>query len=341
MTGDAPESRLRSRTDERGRFTHPWPLHDGAGRGLRELMRWQWQRMRDGVAPAPPAAAFARATPDPVRPHAAAHELRITWVGHSTFLIQVPGANILTDPVWSRRASPVSWLGPARLAPPGIAFDDLPPIDVVLISHDHYDHLDARTVARLHDRFGTALHWVTPIGYRGWLERRGIAGSHELDWWQRTAFTMRGSTIALHATPAQHWTKRSPFSERLRLWSSFVIDTGGARIFFCGDSGYFDGFRDIGARFAPFDAVLLPIGAYEPRWFMKPAHMNPAEAVQAYVDLGAAGSFVAMHWGTFLMTDEPALEPPLRTRQAWAERALPRASLWIPQHGETRRLTAR
>ena len=341
MSEQGPEHPLGSRRDERGRYIHPWPLRDGASRGFRELMRWQMQRMREGVEPDPPGSAFPVATPDIARPRAAHDELRITWVGHSTFLIQLPGANILTDPVWSRRASPVSWIGPSRLVPATPSFDELPAIDIVLISHDHYDHLDEHTVARLHERFGSALQWVTPIGYRRWLELRHVGNVHELDWWQHVVIDVHGTRIDIHATPAQHWTKRTPFNERTRLWSSFVIEDEAMRVFFCGDSGYFDNFRDIGDRFAPFTAALLPIGAYEPRWFMAPAHMNPEEAVQTYMDLGAAGAFIGMHWGTFRLTDEPAFEPPRRTAEVWAQRGLPPDSLWIPQHGETRTMRAR
>ena len=336
MSEDSPESRLRSRRDERGRYVHPWPLRDGASRGFRDLMRWQLQRMRHGVPPDPPTHAFACAEPQVALPRVEQDELRITWVGHATFLIQLPGVNVLTDPVWSRRASPVSWLGPSRLVPPALDFDALPPLDVVLLSHDHYDHLDARTVARLHERFGDSLQWVTPVGYRNWLQRRRVEHTHELDWWQSARLQTASRSLTVHATPAQHWTKRTPFSERTRLWCSFVVEAGAARLFFGGDSGYFDEFRAIGERYAPFEAVLLPIGAYEPRWFMQAAHMNPEEAVQAYIDLGGTGTFAGMHWGTFRLTDEPAFEPPERTRAAWHERALDAAALWIPQHGETR-----
>jgi L-ascorbate metabolism protein UlaG (beta-lactamase superfamily) len=147
--------------------------------------------------------------------------------------------------------------------------------------------------------------------------------------------------LDVHATPAQHWSKRSPLSEGLRLWASFVLSAADrAPVYFGGDSGYFDGYRAIG-ELGPFAAVLLPIGAYEPRWFMKPAHMNPEEAVRAYTDLGATGLFIGMHWGTFRLTDEPPLEPPVRAATAWREHGLPPAQLWIPRHGETRIISLR
>jgi len=327
--------RPRPHRDEQGRFDHPWRIDTDATRGFRDIMRWQMQRIRAGVPASPPASVFEVCTPDIVQPRAAQHELRITWVGHSTFLLQLGGVNVLTDPVWSRRASPLAWAGPSRLVPAAVPFDALPPIDVVVISHDHYDHLDVRTVERLNARFGAQLQWVAPLGHAAWLQRRGVERIIELDWWQDVALQTDGGVLDVTATPAQHWTKRTPWSERTRLWSSFVLRTRDAgSVFFCGDSGWFDGFRDIAAH-GPFDAVLMPIGAYDPRWFMKAAHMNPEEAVQSYVELGARGTFVAMHWGTFRLTDEPALEPPERTRAAWQQHGLDPARLGIPRHGET------
>jgi N-acyl-phosphatidylethanolamine-hydrolysing phospholipase D len=326
---------MLSRTDGRGRFVQPWLLSP-PGRGLRQLLRWQAERLRHGTAPAPPPGSLRPARPALAHPRAAAGELRITWVGHATFLVQIGGINLLTDPIWSRRASPLRWLGPARMTPPGLELGTLPPIDVVLVSHDHYDHLDGQTVRHLNRRFST-LHWVTPLGYRSWLARRGARRIVELDWWQEARIATAAGSLAIRAAPAQHWSKRSPFSERTRLWASYAFAAAERdTVFFCGDSGYFEGLRVIGELLGPFSATLLPIGAYEPRWFMGPAHMNPEEAVQAFCDLGGRGTFVGMHWGTFRLSDEPPLEPPARTRAAWAERGLPPADLWIPHHGETR-----
>jgi L-ascorbate metabolism protein UlaG (beta-lactamase superfamily) len=268
-------------------------------------------------------------------PAASPTEVRVTWVGHSTFLIQAGGLNILTDPVFSNRASPVQWLGPRRLVRPGLRFDDLPPIDAVLLSHDHYDHLDAPTVRRIRSRDGERVQWITPRGYERWLARRRIRSVIELDWWQSTRLDSTGGA-AVTALPARHWTRRGPFDEPGRQWASFAIDAGpGAKIYFGGDSGYFGGFAEIGARLGPFDVAMLPIGAYEPRWFMEAAHMNPEEAVRAWSDLGGRGRFVGMHWGTFVLTDEPVLEPPERTRKAWAATEQDDADLSILRHGET------
>jgi N-acyl-phosphatidylethanolamine-hydrolysing phospholipase D len=335
LSRGTPPAELTSRRDSRGRFAIGWPVEDGPARTPRDILRWRWQRAFGDLAKNPPRSAFERQAPDIAVPRAPADQTRITWIGQSGFLLQVAGVNILTDPLFSRRASPFQFAGPARITDPGIAFDALPDIDVVILSHDHYDHLDAPTIARLHRRFGDAIRWVAPLGHAAWLERRGIRNVIELDWWERRSVDTRGGRIDVTATPAQHWTQRVLFSMRQRLWASFVIDAGDERIFFCGDSGYFHGFKAIGERFAPFSVALMPIGAYDPRWFMKPAHMNPEEAVQAWIDLGGTGAFVAMHWGTFRLTDEPPLEPPVRARAAWLAHALDPATLYIPAHGQT------
>ena len=318
-----------------GGFRNPW-LPPARVPGGRALWRWRLERLRSGIAPDPDPDELPVRSSDVARDRAGPRELRVTWVGHATFLLQIGRINLLTDPVWSRRASPVSWAGPARLVAPGLAFDALPPIDAVLLSHDHYDHLDDPTVRRLARRF-LGLAWITPLGFRRWLERRGATRITELDWWQEASIATPGGELRVTATPAQHWCRRSPIADARRLWASFAVSVpGGPKLFFCGDSGYFPGFREIGARLGPFDAALLPIGAYEPRWFMQAMHMDPEEAVRAYLDLGGVGAFVAMHWGTFRLSDEPPLEPPARARAAWQAAGLDGRDLWILAHGETR-----
>ena len=283
------------------------------------------------------------ATPSFDSPRASADVVTATWIGQSSWLLQLGGLNLLTDPVFSRRASPLSWAGPARVNPPGIALDALPPIDAVVVSHDHYDHLDVASIVALRKRFGEDLTFVAPLGFPAWFAKLGIRRVVELDWWQNAIVPLPGGgELAITATPAQHWCRRGPGDAR-RLWSSFALRadaaTGASRsVFFAGDSGYCPAFREIGERAGPFDLSLVPIGAYEPRWFMEPAHMNPEEAVQVYADLGARGAFAGMHWGTFILTDEPVNEPPARARTAWTERGLPPADLRLPAIGETIRI---
>lgn len=269
--------------------------------------------------------------PDIARPRASADEYRITWIGQSSFLLQLGETTILTDPMLSRRAGPFQSVGPARLINAPVTIADLPEIDAVLLSHDHYDHLDSPTMRGLIERFGGGLPFITPLGYTRWFARLGARNVVERDWWGSTA--LPGASAEFVCLPAQHWTRRGMDIGR-RLWSSWLIRVPGFSVYFCGDSGYCPAFREIGARMEAPDIALMPIGAYEPRWFMKPAHMNPEEAVQAFVELGAR-EFVAMHWGTFRLTDEPMLEPPMRTRSAWDALELLPERLHVPRHGET------
>lgn len=323
-----------------GGFRIPWPIpsrrpEDGKP-APGEFWRFVWERLRDGSPPATGPGSIPRGAPNIARPAAVPDELRVTWVGHATFLVQTGGLNLLTDPMWSRRASPFRWTGPARFTPPGLPFEELPAIDGVLLSHDHYDHLDHATVRRVARRHPEAV-WVTPLGYRRWLRRRGVRHHTELDWWESTALGPADAPVHCTAVPAQHWTRRKPWDGYRRLWAAYAVEPAlGPRFFFGGDSGYFTGYQDIGRRLGHFDVVALPIGAYAPRWFMRIAHMNPEEAVQAYADLGGAGAFIAMHWGTFRLSDEPPLEPPERLDAAWRHAGLPEHDLWVPGIGDSR-----
>ncbi|HUE77513.1 MAG TPA: MBL fold metallo-hydrolase [Longimicrobiales bacterium] len=304
------------------------------------MLKWSWQRAR-GRLPADPAPErLPRAEPEIVRPRldAASTEIRATWIGQATFLVQLPGLNLLTDPVFSDRASPVQWAGPRRFAPPGVPLDELPPIDAVLLSHDHYDHMDRPTIRRLADGSPDAT-WFTPLGYRRWLGRRGVRRVAELDWWEEASHESESGVVAgIRCLPARHWTRRRLRDTRKRLWSAWRLEAAGRRVYFGGDSGYGPAFAETAAREAPFDVLLLPIGAYEPRWFMAAAHMNPEEAAQAYADLGGRGACIGMHWGTFPLTDEDPLEPPARMRTAWSALGLPASDLYLPPHGKTLRL---
>ncbi len=261
----------------------------------------------------------------------------MTWVGHSTLLVQLAGCNVLTDPVWSRRASPVQWAGPLRVVPPGVVFERLPSIDLVLLSHNHYDHLDAATIEHLAACWPDA-RFVVPAGLSAFVRRRGARHVTELDWWA----TAEVGDLAVGCTPAQHFSQRRPGDRNRTLWCGWAIEGAGRCLYFAGDTGYHPVFGDIAARFGPFDVACLPIGAYEPRWFMRPIHLNPEDAVRAFTDICRAqpghdaGVMLAMHWGTFKLTDEPLDEPPERTRQAWRQAGLSDDRLWILAHGETR-----
>jgi N-acyl-phosphatidylethanolamine-hydrolysing phospholipase D len=318
-------------------FRNPSP--DGELRGLGAMLRWAWQRLRTrglfaSSAGTPPALVRHAAR----QPHGEADECAITWIGHSTFLVQVGGLNVLTDPVWSARCAPVQWAGPRRHAPPGVAFDQLPPIDVVLQSHDHYDHFDdwsVRAIARAHPQ----AQWYVPLGVGARLRARGVSVVTELDWWQ----THEERSLHVTCVPAQHFSGRTPWDRNATLWGGFALRVGKYALYFVGDTGWHDSFGDIGTRCGPFDVVLMPIGAYDPRWIMQPVHVDPEEAVEAFTTLQSAhpmsaSVMVAMHWGTFVLTDEPIDEPPVRARIAWDQAGLPTERLWVMSPGETRTL---
>jgi N-acyl-phosphatidylethanolamine-hydrolysing phospholipase D len=320
--------------DPGGGFRNPWPTADTREEG--GFWRWQRERREKQMAPNPPPEALPAADPQIAYPRAAPDELRVTWVGHATFLVQVGGVNLLTDPHWSRRASPVQFAGPARFSPPGVHWESLPPIDAVLLSHDHYDHLDDDTVRRLRRTFGDTVRWFTPLEFRSWFAARRVHNVTELDWWDEDTLDGPGGPLRVVALPCQHWTSRTPWDRQRKLWASWaVFAPDGRSVYFGGDSGYFPGYPEIRERVGPFDALLLPIGAYEPRWFMRPVHMNPEEAVQTYRDLGGCGTLLGMHWGTWRLTDEDPLEPPLRMRKVWADLGLPAEQLQVLPHGGT------
>jgi N-acyl-phosphatidylethanolamine-hydrolysing phospholipase D len=252
----------------------------------------------------------------------------ITWIGHSTMLVRMDGVSFLTDPIFSERASPVSFAGPKRLVPPGVPLSDLPPIDFVMLSHDHYDHTDLPSIEALAKR-GTRF----VAGLRMGDLVRGAGGEVvELDWWQSTQI----GPVRVHCVPAQHFSGRSAFRGDRRLWAGWVVE-GPTRVFYhAGDTGYFDGFRVLARRFGRIDLAALPIGAYDPAAIMGFVHLNPEEAVRAAIDLGARRA-VAMHWGTFDLTDEPLDDPPRRFRAAADAAGLGPERAWLLAVGESRR----
>lgn len=248
-----------------------------------------------------------------VTPRGEVSDVVITFVGHSTFLIQTPVGNLIADPVFVDRAGPWGLLGPRRVRRPAVAFDDLPRIDVVLLSHNHYDHCDRRTLQALARRFDPVA--IAPLGHARLLQAAGFTRFTELDWWQETDAT---PSIVVTATPAHHFSARTPFDRNRALWSGFMVGAAGLRIYFAGDTAYVPIFREIRARLGAPDVSLIPIGAYDPRWFMRSVHMNPEEAVHAHLELESRES-IAMHFGTFQLTTE-GIDDPLtalgRARQA-------------------------
>jgi len=275
-------------------------------------------------------AALPAGTPDWATLRGSSHAATVTWVGHSTVLVQLDGVTFLTDPNWNDRSGPFSgFIGVRRYTPPGIPLEALPPIDFVLISHDHYDHLDEPTVRRLARKFDP--QFVVPKGIKAWLADRGITNAIELDWGE--SVVLKGLTVV--CTPAQHGSGRTLLDQGRRLWSSWAV-LGSKHFYFGGDTGYYRHFQQIGDALGPFDLAALPIGSYTPREIAKPVHMSPEEAVQAALDLRAA-HFVGVHWGTFALAREPYDEPPQRLAAEIERRQLDPATAWILKPGETRR----
>jgi N-acyl-phosphatidylethanolamine-hydrolysing phospholipase D len=319
-----------------GRFRNPWALDEARFTGL---LKWRWNRLRHPLPRDDGARSLRPVAPAIRSPRAAPDEVAITWVGHSTLVVQLGSLNVLTDPIWSDRASPWRALGPRRLVPPALPMDALPPVDIVLLSHNHYDHLDAATVRALTVRHPRA-RWMVPLRLAARVRALGVGDVTELDWWEE--HQVGDATIA--CTPARHFSARTPFDRNRTLWCGFAVRTNVARFFYAGDTGLHPDFARIGERFGPFAVSAMPIGAYEPRWFMHPVHMNPDEAVRAFHALHAhhglppGAVMLGVHWGTFRLTDEPILDPPARARDAWARAMLPADNLWILAHGETKRM---
>ena len=317
-----------------GRFQNPWA--DSEPHGFREFLRWRIDR-RKNLIPDPPFGSLPMRLPDIVAPRAARGHRSVTWVGHSTLLIQAGDRSVLTDPVWSDRASPFRFVGPRRLMPPAVDFDALPEIDVVLISHDHYDHLDRRTVRRLARRFPDAA-WFCPLGVGRRLAAFGVRSIVARDWWE----SANVNGVRATATPARHFSGRTVRDRNTTLWCGWVAEADGFRFYFAGDSALHPAFEEIGERLGPFDAIAMPIGAYDPRGFMRPVHMDPEEAVEAYRALTDRSPYaphcVPIHWGTFRLTDEAFDEPPRRFAEAWSNAGLPSEANVTLEHGETVRL---
>jgi L-ascorbate metabolism protein UlaG (beta-lactamase superfamily) len=288
---------------------------------LSAVLRWAVVDRVLGRRPRPPRTDGApRVVPDlaaiqaPPPPGAGA---RLTWIGHASWLVQLDGVSLLIDPIFSASLGP----GIHRFVPPALAPADLPAIDAQLVTHNHRDHLDLPSLTAV----GRPV--IGGLGLAAFFGRHDLPCT-ELDWWAET----RVGPVTVRFVPSQHWSRRGLRDTNETLWGGFVIEGSSARLYHSGDTAYFDGFAEIGRRSGPIDAALLPIGAYDPAWFMRKQHLNPEEAVQAYRDLGAR-SFVAMHWGTFQLTDEPLDEPPVRLRAEWQRLGLPAAAISVPAVG--------
>ncbi|KAI8818930.1 beta-lactamase superfamily domain-containing protein [Fimicolochytrium jonesii] len=261
--------------------------------------------------------------------------MTVTWFGQSTCLVQMDGYNILTDPIFSTRTIG-SWFGPKRLRPPPCKLSELPRVDIVLVSHDHYDHLDRAVVKEL----GNSVTWYVPLGLRGWFNGHGVTNVIELDWWQEhthTSVSPTQPTLLIASTPTQHWSGRHFFDVNRSLWSSFIVKGPRESLFHCGDTGYCGVFKEIGRKYGEVGLALLPIGAYEPRHVLHHQHISPSEALQIHTEINATHT-VGVHWGTFMMSDEHYLDPPKVLEEGRRERGLRVGSVGVVGLGRTVRV---
>ncbi|WP_443113948.1 MBL fold metallo-hydrolase [Herbaspirillum seropedicae] len=311
--------------------------------------KWQWERLTQGL-PKPPENHYQFPVLKPDLAWLKDNQRRpsVTWIGHATALVQLGGKNVLTDPMFSQRASPFSFIGPARKAPLPVQISELPHIDVVVISHNHYDHLDRASVEQLNLQPGGPPLFLVPLGLRDWFLALGITNVQEMDWWDKTSLDQ----LDIHFVPATHWSARGLFDRSETLWGGWVLqamDCPGKAdttrqspvapfsVYFAGDTGYSKDFRDIGERFGHFDLALIPIGAYAPRWFMQNQHVDPAQAVLIHQDVHARRS-VAIHWGTFELADDALDEAPRELAKAMQAAGLSQEQFVTLKHGETLKL---
>jgi len=322
-------------------------------KSLSELLRWRRQALRDHL-PRPPLAPTPRVAPELEWLHANARAGKamvpcFTWIGHATVLVQMGGLTVLTDPMFSTLASPVSFAGPKRHTPPGIALSQLPHVDLVLVSHNHYDHLDAPSVDALDGQAGGPPLVVVPLGVKPWLEGRRIRNAVELDWWDRHTVSGAHGDVEIALVPAQHWSSRSPRDAMATLWGGFAVFAPDCHLLYTGDTGYSRDFADIRQHFSDrqrpeqgggFDIALIPIGAYAPRWFMESQHVDIEEALRIHADVGAKRS-LGIHWGVFELSDEALDEPPRKLAEVREAQGMPEEDFFTVAVGETRRLASR
>jgi L-ascorbate metabolism protein UlaG (beta-lactamase superfamily) len=294
-----------------------------AAQGLPGVIKWMRTRKHE------PWRAQMNLTQGSKPPERVGRGARITFINHSSFLIQVDGINIVTDPVWSERVSPFTWAGPKRMRPPGIRLEHLPKIDIILLTHNHYDHLDLPTLKKIYDQHQPKI--VTTLGIKAFLDSRNIKNSTELDWWETFNFN---ESIVIESVPAQHFSSRGMFDRDATLWCGFVIKRPGGNIYFVGDTGYHTTmFKEIGARCSPVDIAIIPIGAYKPEWFMSPIHVSPSEAVQIHVDVQSRFS-IATHFGTFPLADDTLEDPVFGLQQALKDKGISADEFIVPKEGE-------
>jgi len=308
----------------RNRYPHP----EKAG-----FWEWKTEQWKLGLPKKPEEGyRFETVLPDQRTLRSNRRDATVTWVGHATLLVQIGGLNILTDPQFSDRASPVSFAGPRRVVPPVPALDKLPHIDAVVISHDHYDHLDLASVTALAEQAGGPPRFFAGLGMKQWFASAGIDNVEEMDWWQSVDY----KGVQFNFVPVQHWSKRTLWDTNRRLWGGWALRHPSFSFFFAGDTGYSKDFADIGARFGGFDLAAIPVGAYAPRWFMSIMHVDPGEAVLIHRDVGARQS-VGIHWGTFDdLTDESLYEPPKVLAREREKAGLKPEDFFLMKHGETR-----
>jgi L-ascorbate metabolism protein UlaG (beta-lactamase superfamily) len=282
---------------------------DAAGKSFREFLKWSFTNKKPELVAIDSSDQWRELTPS--------SSDYLVWIGHATYLINKDNLTIITDPVFSKRASPVRFAGPKRLIPPAIPIDKLPPIDVVTVSHNHYDHLDIRSLKAIHETNPEAV-FLVPKGDRRRLERRGIENVTEFLWWEE--IEIKGSKFTF--TPVQHWSARGIADRNKSLWGGWFMNLKTETIYHAGDTGYSKDFIETKKRLGSPSLSLIPVGAYAPRWFMKTNHVNPPEAIQIAIDLESERNF-GMHWGTFQLTDEEVLEPPKLLKESLRNRDLP------------------
>ncbi len=311
------------------RYTNSYPH---AEHGLSDVLRWKFGFGPKEVSPFTPeelATSQLQSVPpnwDQIH-HPISEQVQLTWIGHSSFLLQHHGLNLLIDPIFSDHCAPVPLPTLKRALPPGLPLKSLPEIHGLAISHCHYDHLDKSTIQHFGNR---PVYWL-PEGLSPWFQRLGIDRVTELPWWQSREIA---PGLTIHSVPAQHFAARTPFDRNRTHWCGWVFRSAERSIYFAGDTGYCPVFKEIGARFGGFDVAMIPIGAYRPRWFMHPVHVDSVEAVQIHLDTRSKLS-LACHWGTFKLTDESLNEPPLLLERALAEKQIPPAQFRTLKIGET------